>query len=374
MKSGLIVDILFPSKFASWRNNEIIFFIEEMGCDVLIFKEDCHEGVTFNLDYNFCNKQLNGKLSEYNILIFDPKYNSLNQYNKKIDGTQFNNKFKASYLITKHENFNLENYSFVYHIFLSCYNLFKRFSFDPKNQFIHLYPGGGWNGKLFQLNVLDKSVKLISSHPLTTQKLKEHGKNKFIECLNGTICNKYNQKIRKKLNQKTITVCFSSLGGGIVKGAAAYKQIAETYKKRFREDNINFISFGNCVKSESILEFPPMDYIELEKTYREKVDIYLNLETGKSFNGWPLGLEAMKEGCVSITTDANNTVKFYDLSEKPFFIENRAENFVDILKRLYEDRNLLLGKSFLGQDFVFNHCSYENQQLRIEKFIKNKIN
>ena len=126
MNNSLVVDILYPNKYSRWRNLEINFFIDEFESDILVFKIDDFAGVDFECDYDFCNLDTNLKLQNYNILIFNPKYNYLNKYNKNIDGTLFNNKFYGSYLITKHTDFNLNNYSFVYHIFLMCYINFNK--------------------------------------------------------------------------------------------------------------------------------------------------------------------------------------------------------------------------------------------------------
>ena len=116
MDSSLVVDIVYPNKYSRWRNLEINFFISEFNSDILIFKIDSFANINFDFDYDFCNENLNNVLSEYNILIFDPRYNHLNKYNKRIDGTKFNNKFGGSYLLTKNVDFLIENYSFVYHI------------------------------------------------------------------------------------------------------------------------------------------------------------------------------------------------------------------------------------------------------------------
>ena len=83
-------------------------------------------------------------------------------------------------------------------------------------------------------------------------------------------------------------------------------------------------------------------------------------------NGFPLGMEALKAGSVLITTDSLNVSSFYDLHSKPFYVNNNLNEYSDIIKLLYIDRNLLLSKSKEGQKFVEKYSSYENQQEKIK--------
>jgi len=42
-----------------------------------------------------------------------------------------------------------------------------------------------------------------------------------------------------------------------------------------------------------------MDQTDLDNFYKSSVDIYINTETGKSLNGWPLGIEALIQGAAA---------------------------------------------------------------------------
>jgi len=374
MNNSLIVDILYPSKFSRWRNLEINFFMEEFKSDILVYKIDGFAGIDFECDFEFANSNSNLNLQNYNILIFNPNYNYLNKYNKNIDGTLFNNKFNGSYLITKNTEFNLNNYSFIYHIFLMCYFKFNNhYVFDYNKQLIHLYPGGGFTGHPFDLTKINKNVKLISTSPLTTKLLEQSNEHDFTEIKIGPMFNKDEKIKTKNLNDGQLIICFSSLGNGTEKGDDKYINIINEYKLKYPTDNVKFISIGNCKRHHNIINYPPMDYIELQSFYYDNVDIYLNLETGKSFNGWPLGMEALKSGSVLITTDSLNVSGFYDLQSNPFYITNNLNEYVDIIKLLYIDRNLLLSKSKEGQKFVEKYSSYENQQEKIKEYINKKI-
>jgi hypothetical protein len=370
MINSLIVDIVFPNKYSRWRNLEVNFFITELNTDVLIFKLDNYANINFDFDYNFCNESLNNILNDYNILIFDPKYNHLNKYNKNIDGTKFNYKHKGSYLLTKKTDFKIENYSFVYHIFQQSYLKFNsNYKFEFKKQFIHLYPGGGFSGRISDLLMIDREVKLITTHPLTTSLVNELKDRNSIEVMIGPMFEHNESVINKKINNGEFVVCFSSMGYNNDKGANDFSKIVDDYIIKYPKDNIRFISIGNCVENAKIKKFSPMDYKELQHFYYKNVDVYLNLDTGASFNGWPLGMESLKSGSVLITTDKLNVSKFYNLDNSPFFITNNLSDFVVIIKKLYDDRNLTLEKSIKCQKFVYDYTSYENQQLKIKKYI-----
>ena len=375
MNDSLVVDILYPNKYSRWRNLEIKFFINEFASDILVFKSDDYAGVNFDFDYEFANLDSNSKLADYNILIFNPKYNYINKFNNNIDGTLFNNKFYGSYLITKKTDFNLNNYSFIYHIFLMCYIDFnKNYTFDYQKQLIHLYTGGGFDGTFLGLNEINEKVKLISTSPITTKLLEQSNNFEFIELKTGPMFDK-NEKLKtKKINNNGLTICFSSLGNGEEKGDKKYGEIANDYKLKYPTDNVNFISIGNCGEYNYIVNHKPMDYIELENFYYKNVDIYLNLENGKAFNGWPLGLESVKSGSVLITTDSFNISDFYNLKSEPFYIVKYFDNYVNIIKSLYDDRINLQKKSKEGQKFVVKYSSYYNQQVKLKKFINEKIN
>ena len=98
----LVVDVLFPTRYSQWRIAEITSFIKEKQADVLVFKINAFAGITYEVDYEtMCDRQ---GFRDYDILIFDPRYNQLNRYNQRIDGTRWNGAFPASYLFTRHRS------------------------------------------------------------------------------------------------------------------------------------------------------------------------------------------------------------------------------------------------------------------------------
>ena len=171
----------------------------------------------------------------YNILIFDQKYNHLNEYNTKVDGTKWNGKFPASYVFTKNSSFDINEYDLIYHIFLHCYREFnKRIEYPREKQAIHLYPGGGFSGSQALRHDLPHSVKLISTNPKTSSILDNEGIENYLECLGGTFFTKdavYPHKVSEK-HDGQLTVAFASLGHSHEKGACIYHEIARQFREK----------------------------------------------------------------------------------------------------------------------------------------------
>src|SRR6056300_657981 len=99
----LLTDIVFPNKYAKWRLTELHSFMNKYDTDILIINRiDKYKNIVLNFDYSELEKQFN--LKDYNILIFNPKYNYINKYNKNFNGLIYNNKIESSYLI-RHKKF-----------------------------------------------------------------------------------------------------------------------------------------------------------------------------------------------------------------------------------------------------------------------------
>jgi hypothetical protein len=361
----LITDILFPNKFARWRNVEILSFIEKYETDILVYKTDSFAGRV--LDFDWTHSIFEYALKDYNIIIFDPKYNHLNKYNKRIDGTIFNGKNSASYLLTKADSFDLNEYDLVYHIFLMNYERFNSSNvFDKSKQAIHLYPGGGLTDPKLA-STIDSRVRLITTHPYTSQFARD---KKFTEALIATMLMP-NDSIISNIEKNHIGVCFSSLGFGHAKGDKNYLRIVDYYREKYsNDDRVKFFSVGNCEYHPNIIQLDPMDYISLNKFYRETIDIYLNLENGSDFNGWPLGIDAAMEGAVILTTDARKSNDVYKVPHNSYIIINAIDQAAQIIKDLSTNRDLLLEHSVNTKEYLDKIITYDNQQKRIFNFIE----
>jgi len=367
----LLTDIMFPNKFSTWRNNEIISFIEEFDTDILIFKIDSYADTQFDFDWDFHNQS--GLLNGYNILISNPKYNHLNKYNQRIDGTKFNYKFLASYLITKSSDFDINKYDAVYHIFLNTFNVFdQHFKFDYSKQFIHLYPGGGYTD-LSKIDNLEPKINIISTHHRTTKKLKEIGHKNFLIAYFGTLMKSDESFFEKpEITDKTINICFSTMGSAVNKGDDIYHQLINFYQL-FPEKKIKFWAVGNFEKRDGVEIVEPMDYLSLAKFYRKNIDVYINPETGNSFNGWPLGLESVINGSVLVTSDPNNDHDSYFKEESGIFVFKDFRELVKIIDHLYENLSEIRSYSKLTQKNLKNYLTYENQQSIIFNYIKSRL-
>lgn len=372
----LLTDGLFPSKYAKWRIEGIKAFVDEGDCDILVPKVDKFVGIDYGVDYEEMKEYYN--LEDYNILIFDPKYNYLNKYNKKVDGTQFNNSVKNySYLFTKLESFNLKNYERFFHIFLSNYKLFeKTFGVDrPSKHCVHLYPNGGYTHHS-HLDDVDRSVKMISTQPFITKDLIKKGFEHYIEVIGSTILPKDYEPIEKKLNTGTFKVCFSSMGDVESKGYNFYLNLIKAYSKIGASKPIEWHFVGNSTqirtKESNIKYHPPKSQADLDKFYREEIDVIINPENGKVINGFPLGIEAAINGVVLFTTDTYNCNNYFKYSNKMIHLIHKENYMNSALKllNLNKSRIMLHEMSKAIQKHSVSLFNYEIQQKRIVEFSK----
>jgi hypothetical protein len=377
----LLTDIVFPNKYAKWRLVEIHSFIEKYDTDILVIKRmNNYKNIVFNFDYNNLSELFN--LKNYNILIFDPRYNYINTYNNDFDGTIYNNKINCSYLIRNKKygniDFNINDYDKIYHIFLMNYNNFNNIIKFPKNkQFIHLYPGGGLIDKssVFDINNTNKNNKtnIISTQHFITSFL--NNKNNILELYGGSFFYK-NENIReKKYNSNlNLTICFTSMGDIYEKGADVYIDIVNKFYDKYVDtfNYIKFISIGNCPNNKYIKKYQPMDQNQLSQFYYDNVDILINLDSGKALNGFPLGLEAGIEGCLLLTTDIHNSNINNNFNFDDFLIINRnkPEEIIEKIKYLYDNNEILIQKSKLLQKQIFDLFNYDNYMKKIFDFLE----
>jgi glycosyltransferase involved in cell wall biosynthesis len=371
----LLTDSIFPNSFGKWRFEEIKSFIEIYETDIMVIERPfSFMGIALGFDYEYMNQYCD--LSDYNILIFDEAYNFLNKYNSRIDGTSFNGKFRGSYLFTKSDDFDLKGYDLVYHIFLMNYNFFNfHFNFDKFKQIIHLYPGGGFCNPS-DVKQIDSSTHILSTNPNTSKYLRDWGYCNYIEVYGGTLLPlNYSPKI-KTFNTSNITVCFSSLGNPKSKGLNSYLKIASLYKHKYPNDCVKFITIGNGGVGDGVVNYPPLPHYELDALYYNEVDIYLNTETGLEYNGWPIGGEALIQGCVQLSTDphkSNNEV-CYPKDSLIILSLDDLNIWVDTIHKLYTDNNILRDMSKSSQKFAVSYYSYKNQQGQIFEYINNLLN
>jgi len=376
-KRCLITDILFPTKYSKWRLVEIHSFINNYDTDIFIInKTNNFKNIVFSFDYLELKEKFN--LYDYDILIFNSNFNHINKYNDNFDGTKFNNFIKGDYLFRKkkfrNEEFDINNYNFIYHIFLiNYYNFNNILTYPFKKQFIHLYPGGGITSVNIILNLektIHKDVNLIPTQHFISKYLIR--KNKINLFGAPFYYSDEKNKIKKSIN-KELSICFTCLGDPVLKGSQEYVAIAKKYKEKYENDSINFISIGSFNDDENINSLPPMDQDILDKYYYDNIDIVINLTTGKAIDGFPLGVESIICGCLLLTTDTFNVNENNNFYFNNFIIISKfdIDSIVQKIKLLYDDRHLLNNIREELQTKVFKLYSYDNMINNRFNFIEN---
>jgi hypothetical protein len=379
-KKVLLIDILFPNKYAKWRLVTTKSFIDQYDTDILTLNKATHtDKIPFEFDY--AELKNSHSLDQYDILIFNPAYNYINKYNSPdFDGKTFNRKYGGDYMFRKKKdrssNLNIKKYEMVYHIFLCCYGSFNNmYSFPQSRQFIHLYPGGGFVN-MNQINSINENVKIIATHYYTHNHLRNSHKHKFITVYCAPFFDKNDIIKHKNINDGTLKVCFTSLGDPKQKGAYTYIKIVDLYKNKYKDDNVMFYSIGVVPASKNVTHFVSFSQEELDKFYNENIDILFNLDTGISFNGFPLGSEGMAQGTILFTTDKQDFNKKceYGYGDEMVIIDDQKLNdIVDKIHYLHMNRNVLNENSIKIQNKTYELFCYENTIGKIFKFIEDEM-
>ncbi len=371
----LLTDFLFPSKYAKWRIEEIKAFMDTDDCDILVSKLDKFASIDYEVDYEEMDEYYS--LKDFNILIFDSKYNYLNKYNTRIDGTQYNRTdMPYSYLFTKKVEFDLKNYDKIYHIFLTNYTLFnEHFKFPQHKQFIHLYPGGGFSASSDLSNV-HKLVRIISTQPKSTYMLDRHNHRNYINVFGSTLLGKDEIPTMKHINNGTVRVCFSVMGSTSLKGYGLYNDVVNRYVEKYPDDDIEWLHVGTTHgiidKNPNITYYSPMSQTDLDAFYNSEVDILINSEGGKQYNGWPLGAEAALQGVVLLTTDSHDNNKHFKYTPDMLeIIANDCNKIVESVRDMYVNREKLHTRSMAIQRHTHDIFSYQHQQMEILNYVYN---
>lgn len=355
----LITDCLFPSRFSSWRNNEINYFLSR-GADLLVFKVDSFAGNRFSIDWEFANRE--GLLDDYNIFIFDPRYNQMNAHNTRIDGRKHNGQFAASYAISRESRFDPNHYDCVYHIFMTCFERFGHMSrMTTRRQCIHLYPGGGFCPTVTSPSRIRRAA-VVSTHPATTDWLKQT-RAASIDCWTAPFFSDGEQAVPRAplAHGGPLVISFASLGHDAEKGGSAFSDVADICRRRGL--NTQFVAIGGQSSFDCARRIPPMNYVELEMFFRNHVSAHLNLDTGLAFNGWPLGLEAAKHGVALITTDPRSVADRYRLKYAACpLIANSPDAVADHLESLQASSDFLSACSTQCQAFAAHWSAVSKQQ------------
>lgn len=323
----LLVDFFWPNRLAKWRIVNVESFSDHLKADILVINSDVFFELP-NTDEDFKTEIFKNR-DEYDILIFDHRFNWMNKYNTRIDGTDWNvignhlgfylfrHKSKPLLSDPKSNEFILQ-YDVYYHIFLCIFTHFwSRVNQFPsqynakyaQRHWIHLYPGGGVTNPSF-IKQLPPLINIITtqnyiSNMCQLQYTINHLKLGFAPVMLESEENDQLLSLSKTYQKNgQLRLCFTTLGNLYFKGYTIFKNLAHLASQKFGKEKFRFIAVGNIKESDDIIERKGiLSQPDLHKFYYEDVDIYINGDNGVEYNGWPLGTEALLAGCLLITTD-----------------------------------------------------------------------
>ncbi len=371
----LIFEGSFPNKFGNWHTRELISFLKNRDTDILVTRFNSFAGVNFDVDLEVISRFVPPSLTLY-FLIFDPKFNFLQSRNPLgFDGTLWNNRYPGSYVVATRPTFSLSDYTRIYAIFLSQLHLFNE-NYGSKlksaKKYVHLYGGGGFDPRVpVKMNPGDTA---IVNHPITSKVLRKQGI--LVKDVWGGPAMFQNEKIVPRNPPKPgvpFGVAFSMIGFPKEKGLHRFHKIVNYYKLIFPKDRVQFYFIGNSGNNDELLcnveLLPPMAFWDLENFYKTQVHVYLSLTTKQAFNGWPMGIEAMKHGVVVLSSDPHRQRDLIPGNSGATFIRSTF-GFAFKIHSLYQDVSAWRALSIKGQSFVQQYCSYEEQQSKIMKILE----
>lgn len=356
----LLMDCLFPFIYGQWRTVEINYLLThpQFEVDILINPYFFHanEIVKENMVIAFQRYyQLFPYLNDYNILIFNPEFNVLNQFNKHIDGTTFNKALNAQFLLTKHKDFDFRRYDLGYSIFLAVRNAN---SYLIKQQWwpsiCKIYPGGGY---LYNENLINKDLIEMNQYnetAIVTQDFIAKTVEKYLPNIvkiygvpilsPGKDMTPY---VEKSFSNK-LDICFSSLGFNPKKGFHNYIAIVQRFVDHYPSLNIKFHVVGIDSSNPMAKPFSNLTYHgtktpnDLFAFYSNIIDIIISpinyLENGDP-DGFPLGSEAMIQGCIPILCDLHGCNQHFGFTNDESLIIKTfdLETITSFILSLYND-------------------------------------
>ena len=356
----LIIDGVFPILHGHWRIVEINYFLTHHRFDTDIYINPSYifavcSIINENLVQSFKHYyELYPYLNDYNIIIFNPIYNVLNQFNKKIDGTRFNNLAPGNILFTKKDHFDFQSYDISYQIFLSvrnCNTEFIKKKWWPS--VCKIYPSAGYfynsphHDEQFKEMNRNKEAVIVSQEFIAKHVEKSVIKVKRVY----GICNispktQFIDKIHS--DKQSLQICFTSLEFIGRKGFDEYKSLAKSFLDQYKDLNIIFhvVGFNGCVNNSepNIVYHKTMLPNDLFTFYLKNIDIIISpvKYLGDCMtDGFPLGSEAMIQGCIPILCDPFNCNSQFGFDENESLIMktfdlNRAQQ---LILSLYYDCN-----------------------------------
>lgn len=389
----LFTDIWFPISYAKWRIEEIFSFVEHFHTDILVDRSKLRGKDRFPPTYEKVADRF--RLAElYDILIFDPQYNFLNKYNTEdFNGTLFNGIAPASYMLRRREYrdtnlmiteidvISFSDYDACYHLFLMLYRQLSWIPIPSNKQWIHVYPGGGLSQKNDLLHIPNDVgivvTQLTVFNWITDLKLN----NTVVMALGGAYLQPDTELIAKNhSNTEKIGICFTQMSAEPqFKGDAIFADAINTFSKQFPylRNKTEVYTIGRSSPIDGGISLGMMDQTNLDKFYQKSVDVYINTDTGKLLNGWPLGIEALIQGAVGVQTDPHGMNAGWGFTADEMFIlqseADAAAQIVSILVKLVQDRHLLHQMSMRSQEKIFDLLSFDKSQGKVFKAMTSRI-
>ena len=326
----LIMDLLFPDLHGRWRTVELNYFLTHPDFDTDIFINPYQDAwIRNNTGDNVIQTfqkyyQAYPYLNEYNILIFNPQYNSLNAFNKKIDGTKFNQKHAGDFLLTRRLDINWTDYDIGYSIFIAVRN---------ENQWLinrrlwpaicKIYPGGGYSYDERSIAPILQQMNNNNEVAIVTQDFIGRTVSKYVKNIftvyGAPLLSSDDELPSEKSQHPELNLCFTSLGFHPKKGLDNYIALAKYFDTNHPDWNIKFhivgvSSNGDCPPT--IIFHGVLDSEELDRFYYDTIDILVS--PVKIFNdpdGFPLGGEAMLKGCIPLQCDPHNANKNFGFDD-----------------------------------------------------------
>jgi hypothetical protein len=369
----LVTDALFPNALARWRLVEIHSFVEKYDTDILVFHDRSYGSHVFTIDWEVLYEQFH--LERYDIIIYNESFSFLNKYNTEFEGNvDKGNTMRqtgASYMLRLKKYRHIKNnsfaqYTWIHHIFLRNYFIFKHYwSFPEQRQSIHLYPGGGYSHhKQF---VLPCHV-FYTQHFLKSNITTDFGYALYL----GPFFFRNEYPASRSFMHRPLTVCTAAMGEYKRKGIYQFFALYDRIVHYDLDHLFRFVTFGTIPDHEGVINAGLKTQSSLDLIYREEVDVYINL--GTSGDGFPLGVEAVIQGCVLLTTDPYNSNERNGFFFDPFFLI-QDESLDPIIHKLQQLTEPLFRqqKSELLQRRLYELTNYETQMQPIFETIERTL-
>jgi hypothetical protein len=388
----LLMDCLFPTTHGHWRTVEINYFLSNPSyeTDVLLspFLIDTVRDLkeTLNSIFETYYSQYT-HLNNYNIFIFDKQFNELNKYNKNgFNGIIYNGAANGSFLLSRSNELNLKCYDVAYSIFLGV----QMFNMDITAKLwwpsvCKVYAGGGFGlHHVSQMSNDFGKLKSAGACVIACQDFISKSARIYIdnveEVYGGPLIEPGQKPAFKNIGKRdTLNLCFTSAIYEPKKGFDDYLRLAESFQEL---KQVTFFVVGlqpqYRVIMPNIVYYNIMRPNDLFKFYRESVDIIVSpIKAVEKYSpdGFPIGGEAMIQGCIPIHCDPYNANDFFGFTRReglfiPCFDLQLVREFVlDLLHDPMKMQNM----SNATVNKMFKLYGPEKQLVPVDKILKRVV-